>query len=81
MQPWEVTDIIDNIEYLDRNTWEQTRINTYVLAQVNSKKKIDKNSFISFAWDKDNLESEEHNYEISNAEIERLKELSKRWQK
>ena len=81
MQPWEVTDIIDNIEYLDRNTWEQTRINTYVLAQVNSKNKIDKNSFISFAWDKDNLESEEHNYEISNAEIERLKELSKRWQK
>lgn len=80
LEYWEVNDILDNIEYLDRNQWEQTKLNTYVLAQANSRKMIDKDKFMSFAWDKEETE-EEHNYEISNEDIERLKKIAERWQK
>lgn len=79
LEYWEVNDILNNIEYLDRNSWEQTKINTFVLAQANSKKRIDKDTFMTFAWDKNN--DTEHNYEITNDEIKRLKKLSQRWQK
>ena len=79
MENWEVNDILENIEFLDRNSWEQTKINTYTLAQVNSRKPIDKDAFMSFPWDK--KEEEKHNIEISTNDIERLKEISKRWQK
>lgn len=78
---WEVNDILDNIEYTDRNSWEQCKINSYITAQVNSTKKINIDEFMKFKWNDKKEEEEEHNYEITNSEIERLKKLAQTFEK
>ena len=76
-QIWEINDIIDNLPYLDRNSWEQTRLLTYVEAQCHSTKKLDITDIIQFKWDRPN----EKNTEISNDDIQRLKNKSEMLQK
>jgi hypothetical protein len=69
------------IPYLERNQWEQTRVLAYILAQVNSKKKLSPSDIVSFKWDDNNGIEEEHITSISDSDIERLKKLSKKWEK
>lgn len=73
MQTYEVNDIIECLQYADVNLWEVGRINSYVIAQTNSKKKLSPTDIIKFPWDKD----ETKEIEISNEDIQRLKEKSK----
>lgn len=80
---WEINDIVENLPYLDRNLWEAQRLNTYVLAQVNSKRHLTQQEILKFKWEEDNSQDfvqQEHNYEISNDDIARLKQLSKQWE-
>ena len=78
MQTWEINDMIENIPYTDRALWETARVNAYVVAQVNSKKKLTQQDILKFKWeDMSNLMHEEHIIEMSNADIKRLEELSK----
>ena len=74
MQPYEVNDIISCLQYADVNLWESNRINGYIIAQSNSKKKLSPQDIIKFPWDEVELEK---NIEISNEDIQRLKEKSK----
>lgn len=73
MQEYEVNTIIENLPYLDRNTWEQSRFNIYTNLQMNSKKRINPTDVIKFAWDN---EGESNNTSITNEDIQRLKEKS-----
>lgn len=75
MQTYEVNDIIEGLQYTDRNLWETSRMNSYILAQVNSKKKLSPTDIIKFNWE-NNEEAKE--IEISNEDIKRLKEKSKK---
>lgn len=75
MQTYEVNDILECLQYTDRNLWETSRMNSYILAQVNSKKKLSPTDIIKFNWE-NNEEAKE--IEISNEDIKRLKEKSKR---
>ena len=78
MQTWEINDMIENIPYTDRALWETARVNAYVVAQVNSKKKLTQQDILKFKWeDMSNFMQEEHIIEMSNADIKRLEELSK----
>lgn len=70
MQDYEVSYMVESIEYSDRNLWEMTRLIMYQNIQMNSKKTIDIKNVIKFKWD---IEQEEVSQEISNSEIERLK--------
>lgn len=70
MQDYEVSYMVESIEYSDRNLWEMTRLIMYQNIQMNSKKTIDIKNVIKFKWD---IEQEEVTQEISNSEIERLK--------
>ena len=72
--------MIELIPYCDRNSWEQSRMNAYILAQVNSRKKLSPSDIVSFKWE-DNYELEEHITSITDEDIERLKNLSKQWEK
>lgn len=72
---WEINDIIEYLPYLDRNLWETCRLNTYVLAQSNSTKKLTMQDIAKFKWE-ESVETES-NIEISNEDIKRLKEKSK----
>ena len=72
MQEYEVNTIIDNLPYMDRNSWEQHRFLAYTNIQINSKKKLSPTDIMKFAWD-----SEEDVNTISKEEIERLRSKSK----
>ena len=80
---WELNDIIENLPYLDRNLWESSRLGTYVLAQVNSKRHLTQQEILKFKWEEENVEDfvqEEHDYEISTEDINRLENLAKQWE-
>ena len=78
MQTWEINDMIENIPYTDRALWETARVNAYVVAQVNSKKKLTQQDILKFKWeDMSNFMHDEHIIEMSNTDIKRLEELSK----
>lgn len=78
MQTWEINDMIENIPYTDRALWETARVNAYVVAQVNSRKKLTQQDILKFKWeDMSNFMHEEHIIEMSNSDIKRLEELSK----
>lgn len=70
LQDYEVSYMVESIEYSDRNLWEMARLIMYQNIQMNSKKTIDIKNVIKFKWD---IEQEEVTQEISNSEIERLK--------
>lgn len=70
MTDYEINDIIDCLPYCDRNGWEQSRLLAYTNVQINSKKKLSPSEVIKLPWDKEETMSTE----ISNEDIERLKE-------
>lgn len=76
---WEINDIIINIPFLDRNMWETSRLNAFVTAKVGGAKNIDFKDICKFKWEEEIKQASD--YEISNEEIERLKKLSKQWEK
>ena len=82
MQDYEVSYIVESLEYADRNAWEMTRLLMYQNIQINSKKTINIKDIIKFKWD---LDQDEQSQEISNNDIERLKQranaISKQIQK
>lgn len=71
MKEWEVSNVLSLLDHTDRNLWETIRFNTYVLAQINSKKKLKTTDIIKLPWDNDIKEKKDTS--ISNEEIERLK--------
>lgn len=73
---WELNNIIENLPYLDRNLWETARLNAYVVAQVNSTKRITQQDICKFKWETEEVIEEEKDYEISGVDIDRLKQLS-----
>lgn len=80
---WELNDLIDNIPYLDRNLWDSQRLNAYITAQVNSRKKLTQQDICKFKWDEKNVEEfvkDESSTQITNDDINRLKNLAKQWE-
>lgn len=75
MKPYEVNDIINCLNYTDFNLWESSRLTSYVVAQTNSKKKLVKTDIVKFPWDKEEFETKD--IEISNEDIQRLRNKAK----
>lgn len=76
---WELNNIIANIPYTDRNMWETSRLNAFITAKAHFKGIKKFKDILIFPWEKEDEEEKEeepHNYEISNEEIKRLKQLS-----
>lgn len=77
MQMYEITTLFDNMT--NRDDWEQARLIAYVVAQVNSKKKLKPKDIMEFPWEKHRTNGDTS---ISNDDIKRLRELSKKeWHK
>lgn len=71
MQMYEIQPLISHLHYKTRDSWEQARLISYVIAQVNTSKKLNYKDIITFDWDKkDEVDNETT---ISNEDIERLK--------
>lgn len=70
MKWYEVEACIKGLENKNKASWEQCRFISYMIAQVNSTKKLKLNDILSFTWDK---EEDNKNTMITNEDIERLK--------
>lgn len=78
MEEWEVYNFYDSLKYCNRSEWEQTRLIMYILAQVNSKKKLEMTDIMSFPWDRP---EDIHDIEMTNEQRDRLKEKAKAMEK
>lgn len=62
---------------MDRNLWETSRLQAYIIAQCNSTKKITQQDICTFKWeDNNNVLKSPSDIEIATEDINRLKELS-----
>lgn len=77
MDDYEVDLYLDNIPYLDVNQWEQTRFLGYCSVQMFSKKKLTPTDLLTFEWEA----PDKGEIEISNSDIQRLKEKSEQYSK
>lgn len=76
MQPYELNDILENLQFVDRNGWEQTRIIAYFIAQKMCKKKLEIKDILNLPYDK----KAEHNIDsdLINKQAELLEQLLNR---
>lgn len=82
MSFYEVNDLMEGIDYVDRVSWEQTRVLGY-LSMAPHCKKLDMKKILPFKWDEDdnNTSEEEKVTSISNEDIEKLKLESEKYEK
>lgn len=66
IEQYEIKALIDNGYFKSREEWEQTRLISYLIAQVNSKKKLKLQDIIKFQWEKENETTQITNEEINN---------------
>jgi hypothetical protein len=70
MQWYEVESCLNGLDLKNRTGWEQTRGISYMIAQVNSRKKLNPTDIMKFHWDGDSVTA------ITNDDVERLKQKS-----
>lgn len=68
MQQYEIEVLFKHLYLVNRESWEQTRLQAYIVAQVNSSKKLKLDDIIKFPWE----DTSNHITSISNEDIERL---------
>lgn len=77
---WEINDIINNLQFLDRNLWESQRLSSYITAtSVHPRKKLTQQDICKFPWEKKDIEEfirDEDDTSISNDDVKRLQNLS-----
>ena len=69
MQMYEIRSVMDYEYYANKDSWEQTRLIAYLIAQVNSKKQLKQSDIMQFYWEKEETKRPTTN----KADIERLK--------
>jgi hypothetical protein len=70
MQFYELNTILSSLNKSIKNTWEQTRMIAYTIAQCNSTKQLKPTDILKFDWD-----NNDHKQEIITKEdVARLKE-------
>ena len=70
MQDYEVPLLLNELKYLDRNQWEQSRLHMATLVNMFSKEKKTIHDLMPMPWDEEG--EEEHMTEMSNADRDRL---------
>lgn len=70
MRYYEISEILENGLYKNRESWEQTRMLMYIISQIVSKNKLSLDDIIKFPWDKENIVN--HDDSIKSRDIDRL---------
>lgn len=52
MELYEIEALMDNLWMKDKESWEQSRLQAYVTAQVNSTKQMEMKDILTFPWEK-----------------------------
>lgn len=71
MEMYEIRTLLKYEHYSHRDEWEQARLIAYMVAQVNSKKKLSFQDITKFYWED---QQEEQDTSITKEDIERLKQ-------
>lgn len=74
---YEISILAQGLYLKSKENWEQTRMISFITAQVNSSKKLKPNDILSFPWD-DKMKDET---KVSNEDIERLSKKAKEMEK
>ena len=73
MQWYEIDACLKGLYNKNKTSWEQTRMISYIIAQVNSTKHLKPTDILSFNWDKT---EESKETAMTDNDIKRLKEKS-----
>ena len=74
MKPYELSIICNSLHLRFKDSWEQSRLIAYLIAQTNSKKRLKPSDIIKFPWEqkvKDVVEKQHE--ELTLADYERIK--------
>lgn len=74
MQWYEVNGLMKYEYYAKKDEWEETRLLSYIIAQVNSRKKLKIDDIMSFYW-----ENDQDKTATSKEEFERLRNKAKEY--
>lgn len=74
---YELPALLSNIYKRNKESWEQTRLLSYITAQVNSTKKLNITDIMKFSWDAKKIKAETS---ITNDDIARLRDKAKQIQ-
>lgn len=74
MQWYEVNGLMKYEYYAKKDEWEETRLLSYIIAQVNSRKKLKIDDIMSFHW-----ENDQDKTVTSKEEFERLRNKAKEY--
>lgn len=77
MEMYEVKAVMEYAYYAHKDDWEQARLEAWMTAQVNSKKKIQLQDIITFYWEKE--QDAETTTSISNQDIDRLRKQAQQY--
>lgn len=75
----EVRYFLDGLTRRNRESWEQTRLLGYIIAQGNSTKSLKQTDILRFPWDEEN-EKEVKDTGVSDEDVKRLRELAKQYE-
>lgn len=74
MEFFEIRSLMKYQHYAYKDGWEQARMISYLIAQVNSKKRLKPEDILNLFWEK---EEAVKNQEVSNEEVARLRAKAK----
>lgn len=74
MEWYEINAALEYQHYSFKEDWEQTRLIAFMIAQVNSKKRLKMEDIIKFPWDNELHDSEDT--KITKEDIERLNKMA-----
>ena len=78
MEMYELSFHMQNYHLTHKESWEQTRFDSYITAQCNSTKKLKITDILKFQWDNENA-NKNNDTTISKDDSERLTEKAKKY--
>ncbi|MEG2856298.1 hypothetical protein [Bacteroides sp.] len=75
----EVRYFLEGLAARNRESWEQTRLIGYIIAQSNSTKTLKQTDILRFPWDEE-PEAEKKDTFVSSEDVERLRALAKQYE-
>jgi hypothetical protein len=78
MKMYELNLILESLHLSQKDSWEQTRMISYIIAQSNSSKTLKLTDVMKFEWDQ---ETEDNDTKITQEDIERIKQKSNEYLK
>ncbi|WP_244205932.1 hypothetical protein [Parabacteroides acidifaciens] len=77
MEFYEIEAILEKLHCVNRDSWEQARLISYVMAQSNSTKQLKPTDLIKFPWDDKNDNT--GNTSVNTEDMERLRKKAEEY--